>query len=86
MCPDLMDPENGRVTYSPDVLALFDFGTVATYQCDSGYAISGEDTRTCEGDGRFFMGTWSGVAPTCGSKTCWSQHYYSFLYIPRVSF
>lgn len=66
MCPDLVDPENGQVTYSPDILALFDFGTVATYQCHSGYALRGGDgTRTCGSDSTIITGTWSGNAPTC---------------------
>ena len=50
---------NGGVTYTN--LAV-NSGR-ATYQCDEGYSISSEDTRECEGDGR-----WSGTLPTCERK------------------
>ena len=69
--PDAIN--NGEVTYTN--LAV-NSGR-ATYQCDEGYSISGEDTRECEGDGR-----WSGTLPTCqeeGTKiNMWIYLYYTF--------
>ena len=47
---------NGEVTYTN--LAV-NSGR-ATYQCDDGYRISGDNSRECGGDGR-----WSGTLPTC---------------------
>ena len=54
-CGNLPDPTNGRVVLSGTI-----FRSTATYQCFSGYTISGTETRTCQDDGE-----WSGVAPTC---------------------
>ena len=53
-CPDLMDPDNGRVDYETQV------GSSATYTCNTGYQLIGTSTRTCQSDG-----TWSGSDPTC---------------------
>ena len=38
---------------------------VATYTCESGYSVTGSDTRTCQADG-----LWSGSEPTCSIVTC----------------
>ncbi len=35
-------------------------GTVATYECNAGFVISGSSARTCEADGN-----WSGIDPIC---------------------
>ena len=60
MCPLLDALVNGQIMYDPDMTAPFDFGTTATYSCDSGYGLSGgTSVRTCESEG------WSGSAPTC---------------------
>ncbi|XP_064407236.1 sushi, von Willebrand factor type A, EGF and pentraxin domain-containing protein 1-like isoform X2 [Halichondria panicea] len=69
MCPDLANPINGRVTFSPDSLAL---ATVATYNCEPGYGLNSTSTRTCvdlsgETDP---VGTWNGDASTCSAIQC----------------
>ncbi len=53
--PSLAAPANGSVTPSAGTT-----GTVATYGCDAGYALSGNATRTC-----LTSGAWSGSDPTC---------------------
>ena len=69
MCPDLPDPDNGQTMFSPDNEAPFVLTTEATYSCDSGYGLMGGDTvRTCEENGGSVIGTWSGMAPSCGGK------------------
>ena len=56
-CGTLSPPTNGSVSYSNSTTE----GSVATYSCDSGYTLTGDDTeRTCQADG-----TWSGSEPTC---------------------
>ena len=57
-CGALEVPTQSLVTVADTV-----FGSVATYTCDTGYNLNGDDTRTCQADG-----TWSGVEPTCESK------------------
>ena len=57
-CPALSDPENGACTTTGTGV-----GDTATYTCNSGFEISGSDTRTCQSNG-----DWSGSAPTCEGK------------------
>ena len=57
-CPALSDPENGAVSTTGTGV-----GDTATYTCNSGYELSGSDTRTCQSNGE-----WSGSAPTCEGK------------------
>ena len=54
MCPTLIDPSNGTVTW--DGLTS---GSTATYTCDSGYSITGDNTRICQNGG------WTGQPPVC---------------------
>ena len=55
MCPVLLDPINGTVTWT----SLTE-GGVATYVCDDGFELEGSMTRTCESSGM-----WSGEEPMC---------------------
>ena len=54
MCDKLPDPTNGVVTWN-DLTE----GSVATYHCDNGYELIGDDTRRC------VDGEWTGQEPTC---------------------
>ena len=54
-CGSIGDPENGEVTFSETT-----FGSLATYECDEGFELVGEATRTCEATGE-----WSGEEPVC---------------------
>jgi hypothetical protein len=60
-CPTLGAPSNGSVNRTTGC-----YGDIATYGCDSGYAISngGASTRTCEASA-----AWSGTEPTCEPLT-----------------
>ena len=62
--------QNGNITYSNgSVEDWYYHGTTATYQCDSGYKLTGGDTvRTCTGDGSGPVGQWNGTAPACLGK------------------
>ena len=57
----------GNITYSTGTTKnQYDYGTTATYQCDSGYELTGGDTvRTCTGDGSSPANQWNGTAPIC---------------------
>ena len=55
MCPALLDPINGAVTWTSLTV-----GGVATYVCDDGFELEGSMTRTCESSGM-----WSGEEPMC---------------------
>ena len=55
LCDPLSDPTNGMVTVEDRTV-----DSVAIYECDTGYELNGDETRTCEDDGE-----WSGSEPTC---------------------
>ncbi len=68
-CGALTAVMNRRITYSVTTNNRYAHSTTATYMCDTGYNITGQyHTRTCEGDGRSPIGTWSGEAPECPRK------------------
>ena len=53
-----MQSANGTVTYNTS--GALTSGTVATYSCEDGYELVGEETRICLVDG-----TWTGAEPEC---------------------
>ena len=57
-CPVLTDPLNGSVFFTTTT-----FNSVATYECDDGFILSGSEQRTC-----LETGQWSGEDPTCVRK------------------
>ena len=57
-CRDLTAPANGNVDQPGNTVE-----TVATYTCNDGYTLKGEESRTCRESGQ-----WSGEAPTCVRK------------------
>lgn len=57
-CPELRDPDNGRVEVSGNTP-----GSTAIYRCNPPYMIVGTNTRTCQNNGE-----WSGRAPVCICK------------------
>ena len=54
-CNALTDPANGQVSTTGTT-----FGETATYSCNTGYDLVGDNTRTCQA-----TGNWSGSPPTC---------------------
>ena len=58
-CPTLMEPENGQL----DLDGVTQMST-ATYSCNIGFTLNGDQTRTCGSDG-----SWSGSEPSCQSKS-----------------
>ena len=55
-CGNLTDPANGQVSHTAGTT----FGQTATYSCNTGYNLMGDNNRTCQA-----TGNWSGSAPTC---------------------
>ena len=51
--------------FTPGVVMTTDTGlnAEATYSCDEGYSLDGDQTRTCQGNRE-----WTGAAPTCICK------------------
>ena len=65
VCETLELLEDGSVTYSVGEGDPLVFGTSATYSCDIGYSLMGEEIRTCGGNGSSVTGEWNGTEPTC---------------------
>ena len=65
VCEALELLEDGSVTYSVGEGDPLVFGTSATYSCDIGYSLMGEEIRTCGGNGSSVTGEWNGTEPTC---------------------
>lgn len=61
MCPSNLSVDNGDVDLSDGT----DVGDTAIYECDQGYEIDGDDTRSC-----LITGQWSGDAPECLGVPC----------------
>ena len=57
-CGQLLAPENGRVEVSSNKV-----GGTATYYCDDGYELVGDDTRVCRASG-----LWAGTMPFCRGR------------------
>ena len=72
MCSSLpAAPVNSSVNYlSSDAnsTAPFDYGTIAGYNCDDGFARIEEESSTC-GVGDGVEGAWSGQRPSCESES-----------------
>ena len=56
-CPPLSDPSNGMINCS---LGDDTYGDTCSFTCDTGYELTGSDTRTCQSDG-----SWSGSVAMC---------------------
>ncbi len=70
-CPSdsMMAPINGMVSYSSPVEGgSYVIGTVATFSCSPGFALSTRETRTCTGPNDTEIGTFSGSSPTCDGE------------------
>lgn len=59
-CPDLKNPLHGTVDYKNTL-----YNSVATYACEKGYLLQGNDSRVCTSDK-----IWTGQEPTCDKITC----------------
>ena len=65
VCPSLNNPPNGQIEFTETSADAFNFQTMATYSCDTGYGLFGGDgVRTCVGS-LSGPGVWSGIEPTC---------------------
>ena len=59
-CPLLDDPSNGTINCSLGDDEVPSYEDTCSFTCDTGYELSGNDTRTCQSDG-----SWSGSDVVC---------------------
>lgn len=61
-CPELPNPENGRVTIIPSDRSI---GSIATFRCNVGHQLQGQANTQCQRNKE-----WSLQPPTCQRKLC----------------
>ena len=59
-CPPLTDPRNGMINCSLGDDEVPSYEDTCSFTCNTGYELTGSDTRTCQSDGR-----WSGNDAMC---------------------
>ena len=64
-CGTLANPGNGEVNHTAGTT----IGQIATYSCNTGYNLVGDNTRTCQDPG-----VWSESAPTCQGMLFLTPH------------
>ncbi|XP_064386335.1 E-selectin-like [Halichondria panicea] len=72
-CLAVLFPNNGSIDFggaSPDENSTYAFNAVANYNCDTGFSLVGDQTRTCTGDGNSTTGAFDRLPPTCEPITC----------------
>jgi len=63
-CPDPVSPTSGYIEVS-NFKGLYQFGSVATYRCNTGFILWGNASRHCTADG-----SWVGSPPSCNPISC----------------
>ena len=59
-CDNLSTPANGEITCSSGRVGVGYEGDTCSFTCNTGYELTGSDTRTCQSDG-----SWSGTEAIC---------------------
>ena len=65
VCSSLNLDVNGFIEYTPDSVEPFDFLTTATYYCNEGFFLEGNNISECREGGASITGEWTGSAPSC---------------------
>ena len=60
LCPSLTDPNNGTITCSLGDDGVPSYEDACSFTCNTGYELTGSDTRTCQSDG-----SWSASGVVC---------------------
>ena len=63
-CLELTNPQNGMISCSLGDDGIPSYGDTCSFTCNTGYELTGSDTRTCQSDG-----SWSGTNTTCSGGT-----------------
>lgn len=65
-CGLLSNPEFGGVRHLGGMTTV---GSIAVYACNSGFTLTGENTRRC------VVGGWTGMEPICSSEFLYPAHF-----------
>ena len=63
-CPSLTDPYNGVMNCSLGDDGIYSYEYTCSFTCNTGYELTGSDTRTCQSNG-----SWSGTDDVCRRGT-----------------
>ena len=64
-CPPLTEPSNGMINCSLGDDGDLSYGDNCSFTCNTGYRLTGSETRSCESDG-----SWSGSPVSCDIMKC----------------
>ena len=64
-CSSLTDPSNGTINCSLGDDGVPSYEDTCSYTCNTGYELTGSDTRRCQSDG-----SWSGSPGSCTIMEC----------------
>ena len=72
-CSNLTDPNNGTANCSLGDDGVPSYEDTCSFTCNTGYELTGSDTRTCQSNG-----SWSGSETMCtrGGCMCYSYDVY----------
>ncbi len=89
-CPGVPTLNNGSINFcgaSPDENGNYIFAVMATYNCDTGFSLVGNNSRTCTGNGSSIIGAFDGSASTCQRELHGFKlvEYYKLNHVPSYS-
>ena len=70
-CPLLHNPNNGTINCSLGDDGIPSYEDTCSFTCNTGYELTGSDTRTCQSDGIWsgtddvYDGSWNGDEGVC---------------------
>jgi len=67
-CPALDEMSNGLIDYSENSTDSFRFGAIASYSCQEGFAVVGNNRLTCSVNGTSTLGIWDSTPPVCSGR------------------
>ena len=76
LCPPLTDPENGTINCSLGDDGVLSYEDTCSFTCNTGYELTGSDTRTCLSNGN-----WSGSDDVCRRGTAIAMYWLYFVYV-----
>ena len=75
-CLPLTNPDNGTINCSLGDDGISSYEDICRFTCNSGYELTGSDTRTCQSDG-----SWSGIDSVCRRSTYITMYTFFMIYV-----
>ena len=78
-CIPLADIKDGAMFCSLGADKVSSYEDTCSFTCNTGYELTGSDTRTCQKDG-----SWSGTQTMCRKSECFVLLHSKFVFITEV--